>query len=102
MREKIVAMFFILVILGIPVITVGKNVLRPDQKVQETQNSEAKEEICFENVMVQDELSGEESLSADRIAEINREEQLKMQEALQQAAPLTTEIAFELLVYKKK
>ena len=79
-------MFFILVILGIPVITVGKNVLRPDQKVQETQNSEAKEEIFFENVMVQDELSGEESLSADRIAEINREEQLKMQEALQQAA----------------
>jgi len=86
MREKIVAMFFILVILGIPVITAGKNVLRPDQKVQETQNGETKEEIFFDNVMVQDELSGEESLSADRIAEINREEQLKMQEALQQTA----------------
>lgn len=80
MREKIVAVLFMLIILGIPTITICKNQFGPKEEPPVVS-----EDAFFDNTMVQDDLTSDESLSADQIAEINREEQLKMQEALQES-----------------
>lgn len=75
-----------IVILGIPTLTIGKNFIQMDEEV-----IYAKDDVFLEDTMVQDELAGGQNLSVEEIAQINREEQVKMQEAIQQETEGTVE-----------